>query len=50
MKTKPRPEFANRLIEVCDDLEIPVRGRRTRLGKLCGVTYQAAGKWLDGDG
>lgn len=29
---------------------MPAHGRKTQLGALCGVSYQAAKKWLDGDG
>ncbi len=40
--------FAARLDEVCDDMELPERGRAKALGALFGVSYQAAQKWLDG--
>lgn len=31
-------------------MELPERGRQTRLGKRFGVTQTAARKWLSGDG
>ena len=46
--TEPRSHFAERLRELCDDMEFPERGRQTRLGKQFGVSQQAARKWLDG--
>lgn len=45
-----RAEFASRLHEVCAEKGLAERGRQTALGRLCAVSYQAAKKWLDGDG
>ena len=44
--------FAARLHEVCtDELRLPVGwGRESALGKRFGVTPNAAGKWLRGEG
>lgn len=44
-----REEFGARLIEVCADMELPERGRQTKLAKLFGVSQQAVRKWLDGE-
>lgn len=50
MTTDARLAFADRLAEVCDDLGMPKHGRKTQLGALCSVSYQAAKRWLDGEG
>lgn len=44
-----RQEFAQRLLEVCNDKKLPERGRLKQLGKLFGVSYQAAKRWLDAE-
>jgi len=44
----PRTDFAQRLVEVCEDMNLPARGRQTQLAKKFGVSQQAARKWLDG--
>lgn len=44
-------QFAARLHAACDDVGLPrPRGRATELGKLVGVGYKGASKWLDGHG
>src|ERR1700754_872095 len=50
MATAPGPltPFAERLIELCVDKQLPARGRQTQLAKLFKVSQQAARKWLDG--
>jgi transcriptional regulator with XRE-family HTH domain len=40
--------FAQRLRELCEDKELPERGRQSRLGQRFKVSQQAARKWLDG--
>lgn len=45
---KKRLEFAERLRDICEDMQLVERGRQTRLGKMFGVSQQAARKWLDG--
>jgi len=44
--------FSRRLNEVCDDMEVPPKGkaRQTNLGKLFGVTQNATRKWLEAEG
>ena len=43
--------FASRLHELCTDMDLPAeRGRQSTLGKLFGVTPNAARKWLLGEG
>lgn len=50
-KNKIYQEFAARLHKACDDADLPKgHGRATALGKLIGITYKGAGKWLNGDG
>lgn len=44
-------QFSERLHKACDHAGLPRdRGRATELGKLVGVGYKGAGKWLNGDG
>lgn len=46
-----REAFAERLNEVCDDLEIPRgHGRQAALGRMFDVTAKAARNWLIGTG
>lgn len=40
--------FARRLIELCDDMKLPARGRQVALGRRFGVSQAAARKWLVG--
>jgi len=42
--------FAGRLHEICDDMGIPQRGRKTQLAAKFKLAYQSVGKWLDGVG
>jgi transcriptional regulator with XRE-family HTH domain len=44
-----RQEFASRLAEVCEDMQLPLRGRQTQLAKMLHVSQQAVRKWLDGE-
>lgn len=42
--------FAERINEICEDKNLPARGRQTRLGKEFNLTPNAARKWLLGEG
>lgn len=44
-----RKAFAERLVEICNDMQLPERGRQTALAKQFGVSQQAVRKWLDGE-
>lgn len=51
VKTKDEmAAFASRLHEICDDMGMPVRGRKTQLAAKFKLAYQSVGKWLDGVG
>lgn len=41
--------FSARLREICEDAEMPERGRQTLLAKQFSVSQQAAKKWLSGE-
>jgi transcriptional regulator with XRE-family HTH domain len=43
-----KASFAARLTELCEDMGVAEWGRLRVLGKLFGVSPQAAKKWLDG--
>ncbi len=43
-------QFADRLNEVCNDLKLPERGKSKLVGKMAGVGYKGAEKWLIGMG
>jgi len=42
--------FVARLREVCDDMNLPPRGRQTALAHQLKVTQGATKKWLNGEG
>ena len=48
--TRNKAGFAHRLHELCDEKGLPARGRLKLVGEQFGVSYQAAKKWLDGNG
>lgn len=37
------------MLELCNDMGLPERGRLKALSKQFGVSYQAAGKWISGE-
>lgn len=41
--------FSQRLNKVCDEANLPMRGRRAMLAQLTGVSGEAARKWLSGE-
>lgn len=41
--------FSQRLNKVCDEANLPMRGRRIMLAHLTGVSGEAARKWLSGE-
>lgn len=43
-------DFQARLIELCDERDLPARGRQTQLAKEFGVVPNTARKWLLGEG
>lgn len=51
IKNKTYQHFARRLHTACDRYGLPANhGRATALGKIAGVSYKGAGKWLDAMG
>lgn len=51
MAQNVRADFATRLHELCDDMQLPPeRGRQSRLAAIFRVTPNAARKWLNGEG
>lgn len=41
--------FSKRLIELCENKNLPLRGRQSVLKKLCGVKQQSVSKWFNAE-
>ena len=41
--------FSQRMNEICDDMQVPERGRQSALGQTFGVSQKGARKWLEGE-
>lgn len=51
MNETQRKQFAERLLEICPDLQVPFgRGREAALARVSGLSPNAVRKWLHGEG